>query len=337
MKKAGEKTRSFAVHIAFILFIVLSIYFIARDVPTLTGNAVIDTSTAKSKLENALSSSATLSQISSASICVIINDAEQPLTLQAVMSDTGWTVTETTGDCTGETGEDLIVQFADYDSFSKIMDSPSPRNIANGVKNQDFEILPSKNIELGGNVVCDASFASNFCGALKQMAGEEDLIEADLSCCIGELSGSQRKLLEQHIQDTGLTDETGVLEQPTGIMGMSTTMIFSLGGGALILLIAIVIVVAGSKGKGIKSPKAAAAIPSQSPIPQMPAMAPTVSSYQPPAESPQVTELRSYVTQVMSQGYAPDEIRMHLLQIGWDEKTADNVIGEAYNTLSQNN
>jgi hypothetical protein len=50
---------------------------------------------------------------------------------------------------------------------------------------------------------------------------------------------------------------------------------------------------------------------------------------QQPAESQDVTELRDYVRQALGEGYGQDEIRAHLLEIGWDETTADKVLTEA--------
>ena len=49
-----------------------------------------------------------------------------------------------------------------------------------------------------------------------------------------------------------------------------------------------------------------------------------------PAESPEITELRQYVTGVLIEGYSPDEVRTHLLEIGWDAGTADKILNEAY-------
>ncbi len=369
MKKAGEKAKSFLAHAVFIAIIVLGLYFIVTSTVNLTGYVILDAATAKTKLESALSSSALFSQVPQSSICVIINDPEQPLSLQAVKGSTGWTVSEMVGFCSGFNSEDVIVQFPDYDSFSAIVDNPSPRNIAQGAIDQDYQILKSKYVELGGNVICDAAFKVKYCPALKTMATPEQLIEGDLACCIDKLTRSQRQLLEEHLQQGTYEDEIGILQEPSGMAGMSmTTSIIILG----VIVLVVVGVVAGVmlKGKGPKPPAEAGKKPPTGkpgitpgvtqgagmPGAGAPGAGQTVAGAGTPpagaaqptmqtptahtgaaaqAESPQVTELRNYVKQVLKEGYAPDEIRGHLLQIGWEPDTADKVIREAYQQAQQ--
>jgi hypothetical protein len=327
MKKAGEKEKSIVVHVVFIALVILGVSFILQTAVNLTGYAVLDATTAKAKLETALSSSALFSQLQQASICVVINDPTQPLSLEAIKSSTGWAVTETTGYCAGLTSEDIVVQFSTYDSFSKIVDNPSPMNIANGAISQDYQILQSRYVELGGNVICDAAFKVKYCGALKTMSTPDQLIDGDLTCCIDRLTSSQKKLLEQHLQEGNFRDEIGILEQPGAsavFMGMSLTMLLSIGGAVFVLIIIIVAVLA----KGKKAPSGMGAAPAMPTMPTTPTM-PAMRAAQPQREDPQITDLRNYVAGALGQGYAPDEVRTHLLEIGWDSNTADKVIGEA--------
>jgi hypothetical protein len=337
MKKEGEKSGSYAIHIVFIALIAFSIYFIISSTGTITGHAVIDAETAKTKLESALSSSAVFSQITQASICVVINDPEQPLSLQAVKTSTGWKVSEMLGFCTGTSSEDIIIQFTDYDRFSKVVDDPSPRNIANAAVDRDFEILPSRYVEYGGNVVCDATFKVKFCSQLNTMATPDQLIDGDMVCCIDKLTSAQKKLLEQHLQEGSFTEEIGILEQPSGgIMALMTVTNIAALGGALLVIILIVVLV--SHGKGKATPKAPAmpttpAYPSTTATPSATVTyaAPAAQQpyYAPQTEDPAVTELRNYVAQAIGEGYSAEEVRAHLLEIGWDQATADKVLAEA--------
>ncbi|MBN1544939.1 hypothetical protein JW898_05775 [Candidatus Woesearchaeota archaeon] len=347
MEKTGEKAKSFITHSVFIIIVILGLYFIVTASPTLTGYAVLDASTAKAKLESALSGSAMFSQIAQSSICVVINDPEQPLSLQAAKTSTGWTVSEMKGMCAGFTSEDVIIQFPDYDSFSKMVDDPSPRNLANGAINQDFQILQSRYVELGGNVVCDAAFRVKYCEALKSMATTNQLIDGDLACCLDKLTRAEKKLLEEHLNQGNYEDEMGVLQQPTTIAGMSMTT-------SIIILAAVILVIVGIVAgvmmghKGGKAPSTTAA-----PMPTMPAMpagmpagAEAAGAAMPevqagysrpaqPTESPQITDLRNYVAQVISEGYDLEEIRSHLIEIGWDYQTAEQIIGDAQQQLQQ--
>lgn len=344
MKKAGEKAKSFAVHAIFVLLVLGSLYFIASHGPSITGHAVIDADTAKSKLESALASVSVFNQIPIASICIVINDPDQPLSLQAVKDSTGWTVSEMKDFCTGSNFEDLIVQFSDYDSFSSAADNPSPRNLASSAENGDFQILPSKYIEQGGNVLCDSLFKTQYCTALKNMASDDKLIEADLSCCIDEMTRAQKKLLEQHLQEGSYRDEQKVLEQPMTIAGLSMMTLVGLGGAALILIIVIIIVLKGhgSPKPSMKPSTPPAGMPDGMPT-GMPSWTPQGMALpgamqqprmrMPPAEDPQITQLREYVVGAMSQGYTWDQLKTHLLEIGWDEGTADKVVTEAYQRL----
>jgi hypothetical protein len=328
MKKSGEKEK-FVVHAMFVLVVVLGLYFIVTNSPSLTGYAVLDAATAKSKLESALSSSAIFSQVTDASICVVINDPEKPLSLEAVKSSMGWTVSEMKDLCAGYNAEDVIVQFADYDSYSKVVDNPSPRALANAAIARDFEIVPSKYVELGGNIICDATFRVKYCSALNTMGSPDQLIDADMACCFDTLTSAEKKLLETHLQEGNFKDETGILEQPSpGMLGMSiTTSIITLGGIVLVILIVVVIVASGHG----KAPKAKAPAPM--------AAAPPVQMMQPaaPSEPPQITDLRNYVVQVLNSGYAPEDVKTHLLEMGWDEATSDRILQEAYQKLQPAN
>ena len=54
MKKAGEKFKSFLVHGMFVVVVLLGLYFIVSSTAHITGHAVLDAATAKTKLETAL-------------------------------------------------------------------------------------------------------------------------------------------------------------------------------------------------------------------------------------------------------------------------------------------
>ncbi len=359
MKKEGDRAKSFVAHVVFIIIVLCGLFFIVTSTANITGHAVLDASTAKAKLESALASSSLFQQVTQSSICVVINDPQQPLSLQAVKTSTGWTVSEMVGFCSGQISEDIIVQFADYDSFSAIVDNPSPRAITQAVINQDFQVLKSKYVELGGNVICDAAFKVKYCPALNTLATPEQLIDGDMACCIDKITSAQKKLLQAHLQQGTYRDEIGILEQPGGgLAGMSMTSIIISVVVLMIIIIGIVVGVMmkgghnapsksaaskGASGANLGIPQGAVSgVPSSTPgTPNMPGMPIGTQAFaqpQPvtqPAESPQVIELKNYVKEVMGQGYIPDEIRTHLLEIGWDESTADNVITDVYNQILQ--
>ncbi|MFH1064812.1 MAG: hypothetical protein V1729_07035 [Candidatus Woesearchaeota archaeon] len=331
MKKKGERTKAFFIHGLFIVMISLGLYFVITNSVSLTGHAVLDAETAKAKLQTALESSALFSQVTQSSMCIVINDPEQPLSLQAVKSNSGWDIAEMVDYCSGLTMEDIVVQFPDYDSFTKIVDNPSPRAISEGAMNRDFEILESKIVELGGNVKCDSIFKMKYCNALNTMSTPEQLIDGDMSCCIDDLTSSQKKLLASHIAEGGFEDETGVFsESPAGMLGLSMSMI-------IIIAVVLVVVVFGCaaavlmKG-GSKRPD----MPGTPPVtvPGEAGVAAMPGAISAGGENPEITELKNYVQQVLTQGYTWDQVRTHLLEIGWDDKTADMVIIDAQQKLA---
>jgi len=346
MVKKGEKLKSFALHAAFVLAILAGLYFIVVSTVNLTGYAVLDPETAGAKLESALSSSALFGAVSSGSICVVINDPEQPMSLQASKSGSDWSVTETTGYCSGLSSEDIVVQFPDYDSFSGIVDNPSPKNIANGAINRDFEILESKYVELGGNVICDAEFKAKYCGALKSISTPDLLIEGDMSCCLEKLTSSQKKLLQKHLEEGGFRDETGTLQQPgaTGLFGLISPMV-------LIIVVVVILVGVGAalmlKGKGKPAVGSGPAVPGAQeegmPGAGMPGAgipgamgAPVMPSAEARSTpSRELYDLQNYVDKVIREGYGADEVRSHLLEIGWDQSTADSVVEKAQEKIQQ--
>ncbi len=326
MKKTGERTKAFFVHGLFMIMIVLGLYFVITNSVSLTGHVVLDAETAKAKLQTALESSALFGQVTQSSICIVINDPEQPLSLQAVKSSTGWEVAEMVDFCSGLTMEDVVVQFPDYDTFTKLVDNPSPRAISEGAMNGDFEILESKLVERGGNVDCDSMFKAKYCGALNTLSTPEQLIDGDLSCCLDELTSSQKRLLENHLAEGGFEDEQGVLEEsPGGMMGLSTSMMLIAAAVAVVVLFggaAAVLLKGGSKKPTVPGAGAPGAKPGEAGpvVPELPVAG---------GESPEITELKAYVQKVLTQGYNWDQVRTHLLEIGWDDKTADMVIHEA--------
>jgi hypothetical protein len=345
LKKRGK---AFLINAVFIISVIVALVLIINSSGTITGMQVLDATTAKLKLETALSNNAFFSAITQGSICIAINDPKQPITFQAVKSGTRWTVTEEDSQfCQGETANDLIISFANYGDYSRIIDDPSPRNLINGAISQTYQILPSRYVEQGGNVICDASFKIKFCDALNQAATPEQLIDGDMVCCIDKLSRSQRKLLEEHLTKSGLKDEAGILEQPAS--GFSMTSLF-------ILIVILVIVGGGAAGFFLfakKGPNAGKTIPTRqvsttveagTATTVLPNGPPTIGGPGVPIEPvgptikqatsqgwdpAQVTQLKQYAKEAIQQGYTPEQLYEHFLEQGWDDTTAREAINEA--------
>jgi hypothetical protein len=318
MKKEGEQIKLFATHSLFLLLVAGGLYFLISGELSYIGYAVITPEEAVTSLQFVLSSSAIFTELQQSSICVVINDREQPLSLSAVKSSRGWQVTKASGFCSGLSSQDLVVQFSSYDSFSKTIKNPSPRSLATAAINGDFQILESRYVERGGNIICDAAFKVKYCGALNLMATPEQLIEGDLVCCLDKLTRSQKKLIEEHLQEGAFEDEIGILQTPGG--GGAGGMMNS-----VIILVIIILLVGGGaavfvmKGKAKKVRQQ-----NQSKTKQDEGgYNNNINSSQ--EDNQEIMELKEYVSQVFQQGYDEAEIRAHLSEIGWDEQTVDRV------------
>ncbi|MFC1723276.1 hypothetical protein ACFL0V_03995 [Nanoarchaeota archaeon] len=331
IKKRGKAA---VVNTVFVLLILISLVLILDTQPKITGMQVLDFNTAKLKLESALGSVGGL--ITQGSICVAINDPEQPVSFKAVKSGGSWSVTQEDAlFCDGLDNEDFVVLFKRYDGFSRVMDDSTPRNLINSAIVRTYEILPSRYVEQGGNVVCDASFKVQYCDALNQMASADELIDADLVCCLDTLTRAQRNRLEEHMEEGAFRDEIGILQQPTS--GFSMTSLF---------ILILVLVVLGGGGAGYflfakKKPAAPSGPTESKKAPHIGVQAAGLAQQtgqvqqEQPEHGDQVVKLKQYAAQALQQGYAPQELLDHFLEQGWDDKTAREAVNEAVSLVNQ--
>ena len=340
-KKRG---RDFIINSIFIVLVITSLFLIIKsETNSITGMQVLDATTAKLKLETALSSSSFVGMVTQGSMCVVGNDPAQPVSYLAINSGGSWSVTEEDDFfCGGIQSQDFLIMFSSYDDYSRIMDDPSPRNIVNGAVVRTFEILPSRHVEQGGNVICDAAFKVKYCDALKTMSTPDQLIEGDMVCCLDKLTRTQRKQLEKHLLDGAYRDEIGILEQPGG--GINITNMFLLvvvlvvlgGGAAGYFLFAkkkskVESIPAGEKQEMGKSAPAGVQAAGMAPMNNGMQRQTTSTNMGVPAgaQDSQVAQLKQYAYQTLQQGYTPQELYQHFVEQGWDQKTALEAVNEA--------
>ncbi len=343
-----HKKRGTFTYIMFVLFIIAAIALILKD-PTISGNQVIDPTTARMSLESALNSMG--SSIAGGSLCVAISDAERPMSYKALNMGGSWTVTETDDFfCDGMNSEDFIAVFSSYDSFSRVLNDPSPRSLATAVMTREFEITPSRYMEQGGNVVCDATFKVKYCPALTAMADPEQLIDADLVCCLDSLTKDQKGLLEQHMMDGSYEEEIGILQQPSAGLDIASLLlpivlvVIVLGGLGVFMVVRKSHKPSVTKNGGMPVGSVAGvqpvgsqqigaqptSIPGQ-PMVGVAGQTGTVAGAQPMATQ----QLMDYTIQVLQQGYTPEELLQHYLEQGWNQGTAMKVINDAVNRINQ--
>jgi hypothetical protein len=141
--------------------------------------------------------------------------------------------------CDGQTNEDFIIKYLSAEYF--LEDSKNPAGAKTGHGGKKFYFLPSKYIELGGNVICNLDFQNSYCDSLPNIFSTEELILSDSSCCIkDDLNSMQKKLLLEHYKDSRYTAEDEktkeILEKKPIFQMPSAT-----NGFLLILLVCVVI------------------------------------------------------------------------------------------------
>jgi hypothetical protein len=358
LKKAAAS--SVLVHFTFLLLILLAIAYVINNTvfDGLTGSAVYDPTTAKTQLETALSSAAFLSNVYTTTFCIAITTPESIESFTVDKQGTTYTVTQTTTEYCGEPYvSDFIIKFNTYDDFVSFTENPSFTYLLTGIDGSTYNLLPSKYVNAGGNVNCDAGFKSKFCSALTPTLSAEQLIDADLSCCIDILTDEQKELLAAHLQQGQYQDEMPVLESPEaqgmGFLGKFMTMTNMIVIFFVFILLTIGIFVVVSHGrhhaekKMAQTPQAsqqapAGQIPSmmQQGTMQMPGQMPsmmqqgTMQQTAMPtaqmqtaqaAEDPSVTQIKQYLNEKLAQGYNPAQIQQHLVTMGWKEDFVNKV------------
>ena len=338
MKK--EKIKNFAAHFTFLFIVFVVVAFTLQHSLSITGYQTLNASTSSEvlinsatvyslKLQTALSSSAFANLVSSASLCLVINDPANYDSYRAVKTSSGWQVSQTTGLCNGVYGEDLIVQFNKLSSFVNLIANPSPKTIINGRGGASYYILPSKFIKSGGDVVCDANFKSKFCSALKTSATATQLIGGDMSCCLGTLTKEQKKLLQQHINTKGFTDETGIVTKQVPGSTKSTDLVSKIKNNIVFLGLFIVVGIFIGVGLFMFGKKKPPVIKKEDGANVNIFTSAMEISTQ--TQDPRLVQLQQYVSQTLAQGYTEEQVKQILLSQGWDQGTLDAVMNSARN------
>lgn len=316
-----KKMSIFVALIAIILFSILlySNSFGTTDfnhVDFLTGMAVVDlelesslnqtnnTNTIEEKIEN----NVFLKNMGNSKVCLIVPYNEQTYWSYEVIKSNGETsitkyitekisYDETTLYCGGLKTNDLTLSFGSYNSFIKQLDANSYTPMKAGIGGNDFYILPSSQIEFGGNVICTQTFINNFCDSFNFLS-EEELIEADMSCCIlHPLTNTQIALLKQHLaSNSNYIDETGVAENSSRLPFTDDSYwLISLVVIIIVILLAIGVIVFILRHKEISKKMKEKKLQDQD-------------------------ELSNYISQARTKGYTDEQIKMSLKNVGWSDE-----------------
>ncbi|MBT5022638.1 hypothetical protein HOK51_06355 [Candidatus Woesearchaeota archaeon] len=301
--KEGTTSKNFFIHLAFIVFLVAGLYFILQSDHTITGKAVSNLADARVKLGGALSASPFMKNVDSMNLCVGIG-GEQENWFSAVKGTTGWSVNEAPVFCSGISNEDFIIKFNNFDAFSEIISKFTPGVLLSGRAGNKYYILESRFVQSGGDITCNYDFKQKFCGAVEMMGSAAELIDADLSCCLEDLSNSEKKLLQSHLEQTGFQDETHSLSSPGVVQTLSSLAIYLFL--VIFVMVGVTILVLHTQHQH-KLKKQEVEIT---------------------AHRQKLNQLKTFILQTKNQGYHPVQIKQHLVGLGWDEQTINHAFSE---------
>ncbi|MBI5398507.1 hypothetical protein HZB03_03515 [Candidatus Woesearchaeota archaeon] len=308
------------IHFIFLLLVLLAIGYVIKHTALdgLTGSATYDPTTAQTQLETALSSAQFLSQIPDARFCVAITTPEAIESFFVEKTGPTYKVMKSAAEyCGGPAFADFTIKYNSYDDFVAFAEDPSLANALAGIDGGAYQILPSRYVEAGGNVICNQQFKSTFCSALTTMATPEELIKGDLSCCMDTLTKDQQKLLQKHLEEDKFQDELPRAEWPKslGPLGrfLTLTNMISALFVFIMLTIGIFVTVSHSKNRALKQMEKAPPVTSIS------------AALVPPAVDPAVLQVKAYTNEKLSQGYTPAQIQEHLLSVGWSQDLVNTV------------
>lgn len=311
------------VHFVFLLLILLAISYVIKHTTLdgLTGSAVYDPTTAQAQLETALASASFLSPIAEISFCIAITTPDSIESFFIEKTGSAYQVTKSAQEFCAGSLSDAVIKYNSYDDFTAFTENPSLANALAGIDGSAYQILPSRYVQAGGNVLCNQEFKSKFCSTLTTMGTPEQLIEADLSCCLDTLTKEQRMLVQKHLAEGQFQEEHPLLEKPKpfGFLSnfLTLTNMIVVFFVFIMLTIGIFVTVSHSKHRAQKMMEKAPSAPA---VPLQPVVTPPVD--------PAVLQVKLYVNEKLGQGYTPAQVQEHLLSLGWNLEFVSSVFSE---------
>ncbi|RME77346.1 hypothetical protein D6774_04680 [Candidatus Woesearchaeota archaeon] len=296
------RKRASQIAFAFLLLTGIVLVLHSSGQPSITGFAVKDSSQTGVLLESALNDNSVFSKAGVSNLCLIVENISYDV---SKTSDV-FVVSQSSGDCDGPLQEDLIIKFNSYEDFLGVVSDPTPLNIVRGRAGVHYYILPSRMVQTGGNVICDAEFKAKYCPVARSLTTEEELIRGDLTCCIDKLTPELEKLMEEHYASgTFVNEDSPVVHQPAN-NGFWMWIIGLFVGLLVIILISVITLRVMTKEQTKKSESNA-------------------------ESNGTIDQLKAYIEQTLAQGYSPEQIRAYLEGQGWSDAKLD----EAFSAITK--
>lgn len=325
MNKEGESfLRRSAPHVAFIVFMVyvLGAFLMYPDYFSITGNAVLEDQDSVDSLAAIIETSHLFQSTNSISMCITINGEN---TSYIKINKQGSTVNVEPSEylCGRNEIYDYNIAFINKNAFDDVMADFNVATLMSGKGGNKFYILPSRYVKAGGDIVCDADFKERFCDSASNLGTIEELIAGDLYCCVNDLTRTQQRLLSDHLETSGFSNEAPILELPAETSSLGTYAFMAIIGILFILGAGVVLVrnkVTGSNHASFDENNSNA-FDEETNVQDNGLSAQS-------QEDPRVTQLREYIRTVLVQGYTKEQVLEYLMSLGWGREILEPILNE---------
>jgi hypothetical protein len=196
----------------FIALIILNLY--GNNAP-ITGYAVRSSSDVLIDLQIIAANDAFKVLGSGAKICAVV-EMDQNTTYYYEITKTDGSFAPQIKYCADQSNDAVIIKLNSYDDFASFKSDSSA--FLSGKINTGYYFFPSKYMQPGGAVNCDAEFQQRYCAAAQFFWTKEQLRSVQLGCCADYT-------LPADVQEEIENLKSGVVEKPETLVNITNVII----------------------------------------------------------------------------------------------------------------
>ncbi len=196
----------------FIALIILNLY---NPNSSITGNVVRPSSDVQVDLQVIASGDAFKVLGSGAKICTVIEmDANTTYYYELVKNNGAFTPEFKY--CADPSNNAIIIKFNSYENFESFKSDPA--SFLANQRNTGYYLFPSKYVQSGGTISCDAEFQQMYCGAAYFEWSKEQMRSVQLGCCADYA-------LPADVENEIETLKTGTVQKPATLINLTNLII----------------------------------------------------------------------------------------------------------------
>ncbi len=134
--------------------------------------------------------------------------------------------------CADPSNDALTIKFNSYDDFTNFKSDPAA--FLGSKQNTGYYFFPSKYIQSGGAINCDAEFQQRYCAAAQFFWTKEQLTSLQLDCCANYA-------LPADVENQIKTLKTGAVEKPATLINTTNLIITVVLLAVLVALVLILL------------------------------------------------------------------------------------------------